>query len=56
MSRIRRALRLFRSEYAPRELQRANAMKWLRAVEMLGDNWVLKRGDARWGYGQERAK
>jgi hypothetical protein len=56
MTHIKQALRLFRSEYAPKELQRANAMKWLRSVSMLGDRWVLRGGANKWGYGKEATK
>lgn len=38
---MRRAVRLFNSEYATRELNRANRIAWLRAVHKLGDRWLL---------------
>lgn len=44
---LRRAVRLFRSEYAPRALRRANARAWLRAVEQLGPRWVLAEPQRR---------
>jgi len=40
---IRRAVRLFRNELAPRHIRRANARKWLAAVEKLGDRWVYAK-------------
>jgi hypothetical protein len=27
----------------PREINRANALKWVRSVRMLGDRWLLAR-------------
>lgn len=44
MSRInlmRRAVRLFNSEYASREINRHNRIAWLRSVEALGNKWLL---------------
>lgn len=38
--RIKTAVRLFRSEFAPRALRRRNATAWLVAVEKLGARWV----------------
>jgi hypothetical protein len=38
---IRRAVALFRCEYAPRHIRRANARKWLRSIEQLGPRWLL---------------
>jgi uncharacterized protein involved in exopolysaccharide biosynthesis len=40
IARIRQAVRLFRSEYAPRHIRRANARNWLKAVDRLGEKWV----------------
>lgn len=37
----KRAMRLWRSDLAPKEVQRANALKWLRATALLGDRWLL---------------
>jgi hypothetical protein len=37
----KKALRLFRSEWAPKSLQRKNALKWLAAKRALGSRWVL---------------
>ena len=44
---LRRAVALFRSEYAPREIRRANARKWLQAVDRLGDRWLLAQTHRR---------
>lgn len=41
VSLLRRAVRLFNSEYVPREVNRANRIAWLRSVHMLGDKWLL---------------
>lgn len=38
---LRRAVRLFNSEYVSKEQNRANRIAWLRAVQMLGDKWLL---------------
>ena len=32
---------LWSSPYAPRELNRANQIKWVRAKRQLGDKWLL---------------
>jgi hypothetical protein len=47
---IKTAVRLFRSTFAPRALRRANARKWLRAMDMLGDKGhVLNGARVSWG-------
>jgi hypothetical protein len=51
---IRRAVALFRSPYAPRQVRRANARKWLASVHMLGDKWLLSRPQQR-GHAEPRA-
>jgi hypothetical protein len=38
---IRRAIELYSSEYASKEINRANQRKWIRAVQRLGDKWLL---------------
>jgi len=38
---IRHALRLWNVPHVPRETNRANARKWVRSVERLGDRWLL---------------
>jgi hypothetical protein len=50
-SKVRRALRLFRSDYAPRHVRHHNVRQWLRAVDLLGDQWVLAGAPAKWGHG-----
>jgi hypothetical protein len=40
-SLMRRAVRLFNSEYVSREQNKANRIAWLRSVQMLGDRWLL---------------
>lgn len=37
----RRACRLYRSDMVPKSINRANQRAWLRAVQMLGDKWLL---------------
>lgn len=38
---LRRARRLWGVDYVPREINRANQLKWARAVARLGDKWLL---------------
>lgn len=45
---VRKALTLFRSEFATREQRHANARAWLRSVEFLGNGHVLRGGEAKW--------
>jgi hypothetical protein len=40
VSLMRKAIRLFNSEYVPREVNRANRIAWLCAVQKLGEKWV----------------
>lgn len=40
---IKHALKLWNVPYVPREVNRANARKWIAAVERLGDRWLLAR-------------
>ena len=40
---LRRAVRLWNVPYVPRETNRANARKWIFAVERLGDRWLLAK-------------
>lgn len=53
-SLVKRAVRLFRSEYAPRHIRRANARKWLASVQWLGPRWLYRGGKAKWGHGEAR--
>ena len=41
ISLMRRAVKLWQVPHVPREINRANARKWLAAVERLGDKWLL---------------
>jgi hypothetical protein len=40
---LRRAVRLWNVPYVPKEINRSNARKWLRSVELLGDRWLLAK-------------
>lgn len=40
---LKMARRLYNAPYMPREINRANQLKWARAVKMLGDNWLLAK-------------
>lgn len=40
---IKHALRLWNVPYVPRETNRANARKWIRSVQLLGDKWLLAK-------------
>ena len=37
---MRRAVRLWSVKHVPREINRANARKWLASVLRLGDKWL----------------
>lgn len=43
LSLMRRAVRLFNSEYVSKAVNKRNRIAWLKAVQMLGDRWVLKQ-------------
>ena len=38
---LRRVRRLYNVDYIPREINRANQLKWVRSVRQLGSNWLL---------------
>ena len=38
---LRRVRRLYNVDYIPREINRANQLKWVRSVRLLGNNWLL---------------
>lgn len=38
---LRRVRRLYNVDYIPRETNRANQLKWVRSVRLLGKNWLL---------------
>jgi hypothetical protein len=47
---IKKAVRLFRSEFATRDVRRANARQWLLKMNQLGDKWVYAgRAPVSWG-------
>lgn len=56
LAQIKQAVALFRSEFAPRELRRANARKWLLQMEQLGDRYVYRGGKVSWSYNSRSAK
>ena len=41
ISLMRHAVKLWRVPHVPREINRANARKWLASVRRLGDRWLL---------------
>lgn len=41
MQLAKHALRLWNVPHVPREVNRSNARRWLRSVELLGDRWLL---------------
>jgi hypothetical protein len=41
MQLMKHALKLWNVPHVPREVNRSNARKWIRAVERLGDRWLL---------------
>jgi hypothetical protein len=43
------ALRLWNVPHVPKSVNRSNARKWLRAVERLGDRWLLAQPVRRAG-------
>jgi len=40
---IRHALKLWNVPHVPREVNRSNARKWIRSVELLGEKWLLAK-------------
>ncbi len=40
---IKHALKLWNVPYVPREVNRANARKWLKSVDRLGDRWLFAK-------------
>lgn len=40
---IKHALRLWNVPHVPKEINRANARKWIASVERLGDRWLLAK-------------
>ncbi len=55
LSLIKKALRLYSSEYASKAVRHANARKWLAMIAHLGPHWVYAgRTEVAWGAKQER--
>lgn len=42
-TRLAQARRLYNSDLAPREINRANQLKWARSIRILGDKWLYAR-------------
>ena len=40
-TRLAQARRLFDSPFTSREVNRANQLKWVRSIRLLGDKWLL---------------
>jgi hypothetical protein len=38
---LRHVRQLWNVSYVPREINRANQLKWVRSVRLLGDKWLL---------------
>ena len=49
VQQLKRVRRLFNVDYIPREMNRANQRKWVAAVRMLGDKWLLVQSIERKG-------
>jgi hypothetical protein len=41
IDQLKRVRRLYNTDYMPREINRANQRKWVQAVRMLGEKWLL---------------
>lgn len=51
LSKVKQAFRLFQNDDAPKSTVKHNVRNYLRALEMLGDKWVLAKASAyngRW--------
>lgn len=48
-SRLRMAVRLYSSPYVSREQNKRNRREWLRAVQVVGNAWILAGGKPKWG-------
>jgi hypothetical protein len=49
VQQLKRVRRLYNTVDIPRELNRANQRKWVTAVRMLGDKWLLAQPVERKG-------
>jgi hypothetical protein len=38
---LTKARQLFSVDYMPKQINRANQRKWVRAIRMLGDKWLI---------------
>jgi hypothetical protein len=43
MQLAKHALRLWNVPHVPKSVNRSNARKWLRSVELLGEKWLLAK-------------
>ena len=43
MQLAKHALRLWKVPHVPKSINRSNARKWLRSVELLGDKWLVSQ-------------
>lgn len=43
MQLAKRALKLWNVPHVPKSVNRSNARKWLRSVELLGEKWLLAK-------------
>ncbi len=46
---LRHVRKLWNVAYMPREINRANQLKWVRSVRVLGDRWLLAKHIERKG-------
>lgn len=46
---LRHAVKLWNVPHVPKEINRANARKWVASVERLGDKWLLAKKVERLG-------
>lgn len=47
ISRIKQAIKLYNNPLATKETNRHNQKAWLRAIAMLGNNWILSSNVTR---------
>jgi len=40
---LKKARTLFNVDYIPRQINRANQLKWARSIKALGENWLLAK-------------
>lgn len=56
MQLMRRAIRLYNSPYVSRAINKRNRLAWLRSMQIMGDNLVLRGAPAKWGYSEQQPK